>query len=149
MKMTDFLQQQAYNKEVTQSPGNRFVTNLYSYRVFTEPFKIPISYPIIESNIISAEVLVRVPHLTPNYFVKCAPAPPPRGAAAPPPPAAQTFVGEWCNKNGDIIGYCPICRKTTTFDSNRIYHTFTCTNRGKEIDLTKKPKTIESLAVCS
>ena len=54
-------------------PGDKLVYNLFSSKVVGSiPIKDMSYYPNDSENINrTSEVLVRVPHLTPNYFVKC------------------------------------------------------------------------------
>ena len=138
MKMTDFLHQLTYNVQ-TASPGYKLVSNLYNYRIHIEPITLsmPIRYPLIEGMLVSAEVLVRVPHLTSNYFVKCTPAPASSSVTSSSLPvssltssslpvssltssslsasasasasAPAPYTLQWCNFNGSVIGKCESC----------------------------------------
>lgn len=73
--MNEYLQILDTNKSEIQytPPGEKLLYHLFTSKAVT---RVPIAgisrYPLVSFNINrSSEVLVRVPHLTPNYFVKC------------------------------------------------------------------------------
>ncbi len=70
--MNDYLRIIGENKTVEVTPGNRLFYNLYTSKVQMGPLSYILSYPLSSVNVNeSSEVLVTIPHLTPNYFVKC------------------------------------------------------------------------------
>jgi hypothetical protein len=73
--MNEYLQILDTNKsEIKHTPpGQKILYDLFSSKaVTTVPVAVNSEYPLVSLNINrSSEVLVRVPHLTPNYFVKC------------------------------------------------------------------------------
>ena len=169
MKMTDFLHQLTYNVQ-TASPGYKLVSNLYNYRIYTEPITLsmPISYPLIEGMLVSAEVLVRVPHLTSNYFVKCTPAPASSSvtssslpvssltssslsasaSASASAPAPAPYTLQWCNFNGSVIGKCESCGAYSCTKTDIFYHKLGCPRIRTQPDLSSKPVTTEGLITC-
>jgi hypothetical protein len=74
--MTEYLRIIRENEKTLAGlkPDQRPFYNLYSSKVQLFPSKYMLSYPWDDSPIhMNSEVLVRIPHLTPNYFVKCTP----------------------------------------------------------------------------
>lgn len=72
--MTNYLRILDKNKTAITDiePGKKPFYNLFSSEVGLFPIAYNLSYPWNSHNINRAsEVLVRIPHLTPNYFVKC------------------------------------------------------------------------------
>lgn len=74
--MSQYLEIINENAKIPPEPGKKIVYNLYSSRAqrfidasFNDDFvKYPLNTYPINTN---SEVLVRVPHLTPDFFVKC------------------------------------------------------------------------------
>ena len=70
--MTTYLRILGENETANIEPGKKPFYNLFSSKVSMFPIAYDLDYPFNSYNINrNSEVLVRVPHLTPNYFVKC------------------------------------------------------------------------------
>lgn len=70
--ITNYLQIINENAKVTVESNQKKIYNLINSRVELVPNNSNISYPWDSNNINrTSEVLVRIPHLTPDYFVKC------------------------------------------------------------------------------
>lgn len=72
--MTEYLRILDENETATTDiePGKKPLYNLFSSKVGLFPIAYNLGYPWNSDNINEhSEVLVRIPHLTPNYFVKC------------------------------------------------------------------------------
>lgn len=72
--MTEYLRILGENETVITDiePGKKPLYNLFSSKAEPFPMAYTARYPFDSHNINkNSEVLVRVPHLTPNYFVKC------------------------------------------------------------------------------
>jgi len=73
--MTEYLRILGENETVATEiePGKKPLYNLFSSKAVSFPIAHRAMYPFDSHNINkNSEVLVRVPHLTPNYFAKCA-----------------------------------------------------------------------------
>lgn len=72
--MTEYLRILGENETAITDiePGKKPLYNLFSSKVELFPIAYNVKYPWNSYNINrNSEVLVRIPHLTPNYFVKC------------------------------------------------------------------------------
>jgi hypothetical protein len=70
--MTEYLEIINNNSQIKASKNFKILYNLYSSEAIQFPYNIVPMYPYNSKNINrNSEVLVRIPHLTPNYFVKC------------------------------------------------------------------------------
>ena len=71
-RMTDYLKTIYENATIADEPGKKAVYHLFSSLKMVVPQMFRPSYPWNSEHIHThSEVLVRLPHLTPNYFVKC------------------------------------------------------------------------------
>jgi hypothetical protein len=70
--MTDYLEIINDNSQIEVRNGYKILYNLYSSKATQLPYNTNLEYPYNSNDINkNSEVLVRIPHLTPNYFVKC------------------------------------------------------------------------------
>ena len=71
-RMTEYLQIIYENTKIRNEPDKKRIYNLFSSKVHIYPKSYNLDYPL-DSHDVSrqSEVLVRIPHLTSNYFVKC------------------------------------------------------------------------------
>ena len=70
--MTNYLQIINENDKVPDEPNTKKLYNLFTSKVQLFPQTYHLNYPFDFYNInMNSEVLIRIPHLTPNYFVKC------------------------------------------------------------------------------
>jgi hypothetical protein len=71
-RMTDYLQIIDENARIQDEPDKKRVYNLFTSEVKFVPKSYNLDYPWNSHDVSKqSEVLVRIPHLTPNYFVKC------------------------------------------------------------------------------
>ena len=71
-RMTDYLQIIDENARIRNEPDKKRVYNLFTSKVHFFPKSYNLDYPLDSHDVSKqSEVLVRIPHLTPNYFVKC------------------------------------------------------------------------------
>lgn len=71
-QMTNYLQIINENDKVPDEPNTNKLYNLFTSKVQLFPKTYHPEYPFDFHNInMNSEVLIRIPHLTPNYFVKC------------------------------------------------------------------------------
>jgi hypothetical protein len=70
--MNEYLKIIDENSKLVNEPGKIKYYHLYSSIAQSFPLSYRLSYPWDSHNIsMQSEVLVRIPHLTPDFFVKC------------------------------------------------------------------------------